>query len=72
MIIKIIRKNKIVEMELVFLHATLAVAIPRSIGQLILAVISDLYLFCNQTKWKTSLTPSKTHRLRLMYGSISD
>ena len=72
MIIKIIRKNKIVETELVYFHEALPVDIPRSMGQLILAVISDLHLYCIQTKWKTSLTTSKTHRLRPMYGGISD
>ena len=58
MIIKIIRKNKIAETELVYFHDTLPVDIPRSIGQLILAVISDLHLYCNQTKLKMTLMSS--------------
>ena len=63
-------QTKIVETEVVYFHYALPVDIPHSIAQLILAAISDLHLYCNQTKWKTTSTLSKTQRP--MYGGISD
>ena len=55
MIIKIIRKNKIIKTELVLFHDTLPLDIPRSIGQLIFVLFSNLHLYCNQTKWKADV-----------------
>ena len=48
-IIKIIRKNKIVETELVYFDDTPPVDMPQSIGQLILAVISNLHLYSSSS-----------------------
>ena len=70
MIIKIIRKNIIEETELVSFHDTVPVDIPPSIGQLILAVISNLHLYCNQTKWKVGVWQHFGLKKRKSYSTM--
>ena len=48
------------------MNNTLPIDTPQATGR------ADLHLFCNQTKSKTISTLSKTQRLSLTCGSISD
>ena len=53
-------------------EVTATLDIPRSISQLISAVISDLHLYCNQTKWKANVWRHFRLKKRKLGSSIVD